>query len=87
MRTRPELAKLAELRAKTDSQLIAIIDKELERGLTLMGSDEAASRNAYREATELLPIVFDPRERRRLEDKAGELAAMLDGRRSRPAAA
>ena len=73
MSTPFELAKLAELRAKTDRQLIRLIDDEVERGLNLarlhrnthsaMDWDSAKwhrakAERAYAEAAKLLPTVY-----------------------------
>ena len=88
-----ELSKLAELRAKTDQELIKIIDNELERGLHSALMTEAAkeasdsdsaqpphirAETAYAEALKLLPMVDDRSERRRLEKKLKQLREALD---------
>ena len=93
MSTTLELSKLAELRAKTDQELVKVIDKELERGLhfALMtegvkeasDSDSAQQPNiraeaAYAEALKLLPMVDRHSERRRLEKKLRQLRETLD---------
>ena len=94
-----ELSKLAELRAKTDQELVNIIDGELERGLRTAFMTEAAKKAsdfdsaqpphiraeaAYAEALKLLPMVDDHSERRRLEKKLRQLLEALD-RPSTPA--
>ena len=88
-----ELSKLAELRAKTDQELVNIIDGELERGLRTAFMTEAAKKasdfdsvqpphiraeTAYAEALKLLPMVDDHSERRRLEMKLRQLREALD---------
>ncbi len=85
-----ESFKLAELRAKTDRQLITLIGSSIERGLALAGLlADRKSRNgwacakaeaAYGEASLLLPWVYDATklERRRLELKLALLREMLD---------
>ena len=88
-----ELSKLAELRAKTDQELVNIIDSELERGLRTAFMTEAAkeasdsdsaqlphirAEAAYAEALKLLPMVDDHSERRRLEKKLRQLREALD---------
>ena len=92
------LFKLAELRAKTDRELVWVIDRELELGLrfallaeqteTANGLGPARGSHvraeaAYAEAAKLLPRVDDPGERRRLERKLKHLRDAL-GRRSAP---
>ncbi len=91
MGTSSELAKLARLRAKTDRQVIALIDQALEVGLRLArdantsGNGDQAERRAkaeiaYAEAVTLLRFVYDFPEpqRRRLEAQARELRETLD---------
>ena len=88
-----ELSKFAELRAKTDQELVKIIDNELERGLHFAimtegakpASDSDSARppdiraeTAYAEALKLLPVVDDHSERRRLEKKLRQLREALD---------
>src|SRR5690242_8753860 len=81
-----ELSKLAELRAKTDQELVEVIDNELERGLSFAVMTEGAkpvppqirAKTAYAEAMKLLPVVDDRSERRRLEKKLRQLREALD---------
>ena len=88
-----ELSKLAELRAKTDQELVKVIDNDLERGLhsalmtegTRSASDSVSAlqphiraETAYAEALKLLPMVDCHSERRRLEKKLRQLRETLD---------
>jgi hypothetical protein len=63
-----EVFKLAELRAKTDRELVAIIDAELELGLRF-APGHLRAEIAYTNARNLLPKVEDLTQRRRLEAK------------------
>jgi|ERR1700691_454179 hypothetical protein len=63
-----EIFKLAELRAKTDRELVGIIDAELELGLRFVPGHLRAEI-AYANARKLLPKVEDLTQRRRLEVK------------------
>ena len=63
-----EVFKLAELRAKTDRELVAIIDTELELGLRF-APGHLRAKIAYANARNLLPKVEDLTQRRRLEAK------------------
>ena len=90
------VSKLAELRARTDRQLIQIINSELERGLQL-ALQAAETKSAYQfgvtelhdaeaekacaYALSLVSKVDDTNERLRLETKLLRLRAALDGRR------
>jgi len=90
------MSKLARLRAKTDRQLIKIINNELERGLHLallaaetnsaydFGDTEppdAEAEKACAYALSLVSRVDDTNERQRLEGKLLRLRAALDGQR------
>ena len=79
-------SKLAELRQKTDQQLLIVIQNELERGLTL--ADLAASKEsalyaraerAWEKAKSLLPKIngVNTDERRQLELQLKDLRATL----------
>ena len=79
--------KLASLRAKTDQELLVLIERELDRALTL--ADLATNResgfygeaeNAYRSVITLLPKVPNIREneRARIEAAVKELRFRLD---------
>jgi hypothetical protein len=83
--TTSKVYKLAELRAKTDWQLLAVIERGLERGLVL--ASVAATRDsalymqaklAYEEAHKLLPTIYGLSQPRQLEAKLKELRAALD---------
>jgi hypothetical protein len=79
--------KLASLRAKTDEELLVLIQRELDRALTL--ADMAVNREsafygeaekAYRKVVTLLPKAPDMRqgERARIEAGVKELRFRLD---------
>ena len=80
-------SKLIELRRKTDRELPEMIERELERALTL-ASVAATSSSPLRKQADtiysrmrvLLPVVdsISPAERSRLESKLDELRAALD---------
>jgi hypothetical protein len=89
-------SKLAELRSRTDRQLIQIINSELERGLhlaLLAAETEAAyhfgvtelhdaeAEKACAYALSLLQRVDDTNERQRLESKLLRLRLALEGQR------
>jgi hypothetical protein len=87
-----EHAKLAELRAKTDRQLIRLVSNDLELGLKLAansscqdrepaGERRARAERACAEAGKLLPKVYSLSERLRLEKKLSELRATLEAPR------
>jgi hypothetical protein len=73
------LYKLEELRARTDRELVALIDSELNRVLQLAaaGMYWAGAGKACAEARTLLPKVYNLGERLRLERKLGELERSL----------
>lgn len=88
-----EFSKLAELRVKTDRELVRIIEGELERGLrlALIGPGpkivnhfdstkppHASAAKAYADAVKLLPKVDDMTERGRLQSKLKQLREALD---------
>jgi hypothetical protein len=77
MLNQPEATKLTALRARTDGQLIALINRRLDHGL--LQSDFAAAERTHREVSRLLPVVYgaSPAERRRLEAKLARLGASL----------
>jgi len=74
--------KLAELRAKTDRQLVILIRSTLENGL----ASRVEAEKAYSEVLVLLPAVRDVPEadRRRLESKLARLRQLLDERQCIP---
>jgi hypothetical protein len=80
-------AKLAELRAKTDQELLVLMQRELDRALTL--ADVAVSRESalyseaekgYRKVVTLLPEAPDMRQGdcARIEAAVKELRLRLD---------
>ena len=71
-------SKLAELRAKTDRQLVILIRSTLDDGLRSRGEAE----RAYSEVRALLPTIrgITEAERRRLESKLARLQGFLDER-------
>jgi hypothetical protein len=76
MLNQPEASKLTALRARTDGQLIAFLNHQLDRGLR---SDFAAAEQIYGEVSRLMPVVYNASqaERRRLEAKLARLGASL----------
>src|SRR5580704_6145653 len=84
----PEFSKWMELRAKTDRQLAAFLNKTLANGLRLAceaaetDAPEAYARahQAYAEADRLLPCLGDLAivDRRRLERELVRLRRLLD---------
>jgi len=82
-----ESSRLAELRAKTDRDLAAIIDNALELGLLLAANSPDVDREGvlrrraadiYADTVMLVPRVEDARTCRRLEEKLRQLRAALD---------
>lgn len=71
-------SKLAELRAKTDRQLVILIRNTLDEGLR----SRAEAERAYSEVRALLPTVryVTDAERRHLESKLARLRQLLDER-------
>ena len=76
MSDQPEATKLTALRARTDGQLIAFLNYQLDRGL---GSDFATADRIHGEVSRLMPVVYGATqaERRRLEAKLARLDASL----------
>ena len=82
-------SKLAELREKTDKELVRLIDNALELGL-LLAANEAdvdpagvlhrRAADIYADTVMLVEKVKDVAERRRLEEKLRRLRNALDGR-------
>ena len=84
-----QLSKLAELRAKTNRDLVSIIDNALEAGLLLAAneSDVDPAGVLHRRAADicadtvmLVEKVENVGERRRLEEKLRQLRNALDRR-------
>ena len=69
-------AKLADLTAKTDRQLVTLIQSRLDDGLR----SPAEAERVYSEVLTLLPTVRNvpEAERRRLESKLARLREILD---------
>ena len=87
MSAKAQLSKLAELRAKTDQELVIIIDNALEVGLLLAANEpdvdpvgvlHRRAANIYADAAMLVGKVENVRERRRLESRL--LRNALDSR-------
>ena len=89
-----QLSKLAELRAKTDRDLVSIINNALEVGL-LLAANEAdvdpagvlhrRAADIYADAVMLVEKVEDVGERRRLKGKLTQLWDGLEQRRAQVA--
>jgi hypothetical protein len=84
----PEFGKWMELRAKTDRQLAAFLNKTLAKGLRLaldaaeynVPEFNARAQAAYSEARRLLPCLRNPAaERRILERDFTRLGQLLNG--------
>jgi hypothetical protein len=89
-----QLSKLAELRAKTDQDLVSIIENALEVGLLLGATDthvdsaeplHGKEEEIHADTLMLISKVEDLGERRRLEDRLKELRENLDQRRAQVA--
>jgi hypothetical protein len=76
MNNRREDRKLAELRAKTDRQLVALIGNTLDRGLRFARVLPVEAERAYAEACRLLAAV-PAGERARLDWRMARLRAAL----------
>jgi len=76
MSNQPEASKLTALRARTDGQLIAFINNQLDCGLR---SDYATAERIHAETSRLLPVAYgaSQADRRRLEAKLARLGAVL----------
>ena len=72
----PEAKKLKALRSKTDGQLIALLNHQLDQGLQ---ADFETAERMHRNVSQLLPVVYgiSPAEYRRLEAKLARLGASL----------
>lgn len=80
-----ELSKLAELRAKTDRDLVHLICNALELGIQCAsaaankpGTLRTRAEDIYANALTLLPKIENVVERRKLSDKAGRIRELLD---------
>ena len=79
-----KLSKLAELRARTDRDLVRILASTLELGIRFaspfLGSDgplRARAERIYANAEALVPTIEDAAQRRRLENKLAQLREFL----------
>jgi hypothetical protein len=91
-----QLSKLAELRAKTDRELVSIIDNALEVGLLLAANEpdvdpagvmHRRAADIYADTVMLAEKVEDVGERRRLEGRIEQLRKSLERRRAQVASA
>ena len=76
------ISELEQLRARTDRELVALIERELDRGLELARSADqhwAGAEKVSAEARKLLPKVYNLNERLRLERKVRELREVMGG--------
>ncbi|HLN01465.1 MAG TPA: hypothetical protein VK335_19410 [Bryobacteraceae bacterium] len=79
------MSKLAELRAKTDQDLVHLIGNALELGfqcasaaMSTPGTLRAKAEDLYANALMLLPKIENVGERRKLGDKAARIRELLD---------
>lgn len=79
MRDRREDEKLAELRAKTDRELIALIDSAIARARRFANVRPREAERAHAEAQSLLPAVSSA-ERPRLQDELARVGDLLYSR-------
>jgi hypothetical protein len=81
MNQRLEISKLAQLRAKTNRQLVQVINKRLDQGLDVARrtGDLAQAERARTEARTLVPLVAGT-ERLVLEIKLAQLDAEVRSR-------
>ncbi len=76
MKTRPKISKLEELRARTDRELITLINMRLDQGLATQGPE---AEKIYLEVAPLLLVAnAGPRERARLETKLEDLTESFE---------
>lgn len=84
MGDRAEITKLAELRSKTDRQLLALIGNRLDAAFASAQSAGGATRaeQLYAEVRVLLALTESalPSELRRIERRLQQLATLLEGR-------
>lgn len=80
-----QMYKLAELRARTDRDLVHLVDNALEIGIQCAsaargthGILRAKAEDIYANALMLLPRIENVSERRKLSDKAGRMRELLD---------
>lgn len=76
------ISELEQLRARTDRELVALIDRELDRGLEYARSADrhwADAEKVSAEARKLLTKVYNLNERLRLERRARELREAMGG--------
>ena len=81
MKSRSQFFKLQELRAKTDRELVIIIDRELDLAFyfaSLAGLPHTRTQIDFTEATRLIAAVENPSERVRLQMKKRQLCEDLD---------
>ena len=74
-----EHGKLEELRAKTDRQLLTLVNHRIESALRCPPANASSVRAAYTEVRNLLPVIFDvsPAERSRLHARLEQLRQRL----------
>ena len=91
-----QLSKLAELRAKTDKDLVSILDTTLELGLLIAATEmhvdstgrlHGRADKIYANTLVLVSKVEDLGERRRLEGRLKQLCKSLDQRQTQMAGA
>jgi hypothetical protein len=86
------LCKLAELRAKTDQDLVRLVGNALELGIQCAsaarntpGALRLKAEDIYANALMLLPKIEDVQKRRKLGNKADRIRGLLDSTIARTA--
>ena len=83
----PQSSKLAQLRAKTDQDLVALIDNALDLGLLLTANEpdvdpvgvlRRRAADIYADSVMLVAVVENVRARQRLQGRLTQLRVALD---------
>jgi hypothetical protein len=86
-----EQIKFAELRARTDRELAALISRRVYAMVACLlseskvnGNIRAEAERVYAEAASLIPRIYDLPAAKQLETRLAKLRALLDGEGMRP---
>ena len=81
--SKPQSPNLAELRSKTDRQLVALVGRRLDMALAQTTRTDRAE--IYAEARKLMPLIrgVSQTERLRLESRLARLGELLGGTSAR----